>query len=687
MITVQESLLNLLKSCIASYPNILIKAPEDWIKEVSCREDVLPDSSQKEMQFLLIDRQHNLETGDTYTHIVKKVLPGGVEKASLIKINFNPLYEALIFHQIVIYRNGKQINSPLRGNSRVLQRELGLEECIYDGFHTLMIILSNVKIGDIIDLSYTRRGQNPVYEGKIDATEDLFFGETINKFAFRCVRSKDKSIGLKTFNISSPLKEEDLGNSQIEISYVIEDCKPLENFTVSRWRISQRLIQFSEFQSWQQVASFGKNLFSTDQKNEIHEIKELVNKWKKEGKEKKALIAAALDFVQNEIRYLGLEDGIYSHQPHPPEETLLNGYGDCKDKTFLLKVFMDEIEVISTPALVSTIYRNQVEDFLPSLNVFNHAILNVELDNHFYWLDATLKYQGGSLEDKSQLFYGSYLLLNGKNECLITNPCLLPPSELHIESSYIFHSTKCELKVKTTAKYSEADRYRSRMAFHGKEGAIQLFHDFYSAKFGSVDIKEPLSVEDDLELNEITFIENYTITDLTNFNNQFNVPLYDLPNHIPDVASISRKQPLFLDYPLKVYESFYLSSPGLHDSLNESLTLDEDSFFFNYELCQDRHGLLCKFLYETKKDHVLPEEFGKLRDAVSKIHETIGITYHYENQKKDLEISKDDEQLGKISKIFRFFRTSIFESGNYLSVLFAVMFLINIIRLLIRFFR
>ena len=44
----------------------------------------------------------------------------------------------------------------------------------------------------------------------------------------------------------------------------------------------------------------------------------------------------AVNFVQNEIRYMGIETGKYSHKANSPEKVFKQRYGDCKDKSLLL---------------------------------------------------------------------------------------------------------------------------------------------------------------------------------------------------------------------------------------------------------------------------------------------------------------------------------------------------------------
>jgi hypothetical protein len=592
-------------------------------------------------------------------------LTGGVEKASTFNISFDPSYESITLHQLAIYRDGSQVDAFLPGNARILQRELGLEQQIYDGSLSLMIIFSNVKTGDIIEIAYTRKGRNPVYSGHFDMMENFSYSEKVEKFSSRCVRSRDRKIYFKTYNASSALEEQILDDSQIETSYVVFPCKVLENFNTPNWYMPHEFLQFSDFQSWQEVSAWGKKLFQSDDVIEIDEIKTLVSQWKGEGKETKtALATAALDFVQNEIRYLGIEEGIYSHQPHAPQATLSNGYGDCKDKTALLKVFMDEIGIASVAALVSTIHTSQIKDFLPSTSIFNHVILSVKIDDEFYWLDPTAKYQAGPLKNRSKLFYGSYLLLNGEKECLVSNAPISNPCDVDLESHYIFQSSQCELKIKTIFKQEKANEYRSFIAHYGKEGIAKRYHDYFSRNFGSVCYKEPVSLLDDLDLNQITILENYVLEDVDIKKAKFPVPLYILPSYLPDQIPPSRKEPLSLVYPMKISESVRISpsDKDVPSTDPESISLQHPSFSFDLQLFEEDHDIVCKYIYQTKADHILPEDFGSLRKVISEVNENLMFNY----QEKS-----DDEDLKSLGSEFAQKNSKGFFNGWTLFLLFA----------------
>lgn len=87
---------------------------------------------------------------------------------------------------------------------------------------------------------------------------------------------------------------------------------------------------------------------------------------------------ALADFVQKDIRYVGIELGIGGYQPHPAVTVFNNGYGDCKDKVTLLSAMLRQIGIESYYVLVNT-ERGSITEQTPSNLNFNHAILAVRI--------------------------------------------------------------------------------------------------------------------------------------------------------------------------------------------------------------------------------------------------------------------------------------------------------------------
>ena len=101
------------------------------------------------------------------------------------------------------------------------------------------------------------------------------------------------------------------------------------------WFLTYARVEASDFGGWAEVARTSRDLFAAAS-GAAPSVDALVQGWGLSSATEDARVDRAVRFVQDEIRYLGLEMGRNSHQPHPPAQTLERRFGDCKDKAALL---------------------------------------------------------------------------------------------------------------------------------------------------------------------------------------------------------------------------------------------------------------------------------------------------------------------------------------------------------------
>jgi hypothetical protein len=90
-----------------------------------------------------------------------------------------------------------------------------------------------------------------------------------------------------------------------------------------------------------------------------------------------AKLQSIANYMQRNIRYVGIEIGIGGLQPHSADDVFRNRYGDCKDKATLLRAMLESVGIHSTWVLVDT-RRGFVDPKIPSSDG-NHAIAAIEI--------------------------------------------------------------------------------------------------------------------------------------------------------------------------------------------------------------------------------------------------------------------------------------------------------------------
>jgi hypothetical protein len=133
------------------------------------------------------------------------------------------------------------------------------------------------------------------------------------------------------------------------------------------------------FAAWDDMGKWYGNLTSgrTDASVQIREEVTALTASKKTPLEKMQALA---EFMQHDIRYVGIELGIGSWQPHSAPDVFSHRYGDCKDKATLMRSMLREMGIASYYVVINT-RRGAITRETPPHNAFNHVITAIKLSD------------------------------------------------------------------------------------------------------------------------------------------------------------------------------------------------------------------------------------------------------------------------------------------------------------------
>jgi hypothetical protein len=134
------------------------------------------------------------------------------------------------------------------------------------------------------------------------------------------------------------------------------------------------------FENWNDMAKWQATLYQ-GRRDPSPEIKQKVAALTASSPTQLAKMQALANFMQQEIRYVGIELGIGGLQPHPATEVFSHRYGDCKDKATLLSSMLHEIGIDSYYVVINTVRGGVNPNTPPTLGWFNHVILAIRMPN------------------------------------------------------------------------------------------------------------------------------------------------------------------------------------------------------------------------------------------------------------------------------------------------------------------
>lgn len=519
-----------------------------------------------------------------YFRTVRKVLsPSGVQNASELTLDFDPSFERLVLHDITIIRGARRTNALQADDIRVIEKEDDADDRIYDGERTALIFLKDVRPGDVIDYSWSISGANPLLGGKYNDEYDLSSGVPAHRVRHRLLWPAGRPLQWRGADPVIAMN----GPDQILV-WELRDLPPLDvEDALPSWYEPWRSVQVTEFASWREVAAWANAMFAVDAHSSAA-VKELADKIRSEHASRDARITAAIRFVQDDIRYLGIEMGRNSHEPHQPWETLDARYGDCKDKTLLLVALLRELGVEAYPALVNTRLRHRLQEKLPSPFLFDHVIAQVVDGKKTYWVDGTISDQGGALATLETPSDGDALVVRADTQRLTPIVTNTDGSTL-VEQTYTTrdYAQPVSLVVRTTYSGGDADAMRSELASDSVEDFARERINSLAADQPKIEAEGPPRIADDRARNRIVITEKYRVRELWK-DGQWTWYPRVLDAHLRRPDTMIRTMPLAFDYPLDLRQTVTFNFP--EEVEVDKVTSVTETPTFRYDYAVDRNG-------------------------------------------------------------------------------------------------
>lgn len=612
-----------------------IAAVPPWVKTI-VPEPAPRDDDSGGISYLVSDQQENVEPRAAYYHEARQITSeNGVQNGSSITVSFDPSYQRLVFHFIRVARDRVTTDRLERSQIKLLQREKDMEEFLFDGTYTANCQLEDVRVGDVIEFAYTVEGANPVKKGKYSSTFPTDWTFPVRHALARVVYPSKRKLEFRSINRAiRPAITSERGVTEwlLEESNVPgrkADPETPPGYDPCGW------VQISEWASWEEVIDWAIPLYQIDTPPSP-ELAAEINKLK-EISDPEQCVLAALRFVQNEIRYLGIESGVNSHQPTAPSEVLRRRFGDCKDKVTLLFALLHRVGIDASPALVSNDHRSAVAERLPSPGIFDHVIVQVRLGQETYWLDATRSGQRGPL---SQIYVGNFgyalVLRHGHKALTSFAP---PPGSLakkKVLENYRIPAPGGSAKLEVISNYwgRWAEDTRSRFQEKGREKIQKDYLQYYARRFPGIRPTQTLQYEELSGENSCQTKEFYLIPNIWQLNedkSRYEVALYpgEVDHDMGSPGSSQRDDPLALDHPIDTTQE--INAEMFADWSVETKNKEIANAFYRFRdtsKIKGRH-LQFNYSYESLTDRVSPADLPAYNTALAKLKDTLGYTLYY----------------------------------------------------------
>ena len=461
---------------------------------------------RRAVSWLLVDDQAQISEAPTrrYHRVVARVETiQGLSELGHVEVDHLPGQEDLRLLHLGIWRAGSWIDLSGELRQTELHRESELWQDIWDDLHTRVWIVPRLQVGDLLDYAVEVVGDNPVFGSERSLSWEMGWADPTGLRILRVAALGRPDLSLAVHGELPDMRGKAEGDRRIW-TWRTEDlpawpADPDSGETGAPW------VEASSFQSWAGVVDWALPLYALNSE-EAAVVDRLVGEMGLPTGDTEGDLLVALRFVQDRIRYVGLELGAGTHAPRPPSEVLRTGYGDCKDKAVLFVAMARRLGVEAWPELVDSGGAPGPAARVPSIGAFDHVIVALARPVGNLWVDPTRSFEGGPLREAWVGDLGAGLLIReGEGQ--------LQPIQV-AEANFGHHSTTRRwhlgvdsaedwLEVEVEADGAAADELRAWLADTSPAESIQAAEAQLEGWGWIPDDTDPIEVEDDRERHRL----------------------------------------------------------------------------------------------------------------------------------------------------------------------------------------
>lgn len=502
----------------ASTSDILVESAPLWVRPVEAKE--IPEARMPEVRngiaVLLHDDQmiRRPGGGDSFERTVFLVADRtGLDSAGRIDVGFYPSRQTAVLHWIRVVRDGVEIDQTRSIQPYVVGQESRAAEGMFTGYVTAYFNLSDVRVGDVIDYAFT-------FLNRPELGTELFSWRFTTNLSIPIGRSYKRLL----WPSDLPLH---IRNHRTGIEPTISLA---DGWTIREWDIvdptptpaedsvpsgiyERPVVEISSTSNWGDVVDALLVHYQPDEAlpaSLATDMDDLASRFA----EPEDRLVEAMRYVQDRYRYVSLSLGAGSHVPRRADVVVASGFGDCKDKSLLLVSVLRRLGIDAVMALVRSEGGRTLPERLPSLHLFDHAIVRASIGDSIYWVDATEYLKGGRANTFVQANLGHALPLRaGSNLEELPRPDTSTPSATVVEEIAMPSAEGEDMRLHVTSTYerSSADAMRTKVSRIGIANLGEDYLRYYRGLYPGLLRRAPLAVRDDRDSNIFVVEEDYSL--------------------------------------------------------------------------------------------------------------------------------------------------------------------------------
>lgn len=577
----------------AAAQTLEITAEPDWVEvlQIPADDPKLRAEVEDGEFYLLSDHQMRWvgEEKHSYGRTVAEVTDrAGLDGLATIQLDFDPEFERIYLVRMRILRDGQEIDLKGRMTSEVYRRETRLDEGIIDGTLTAVLQVPDLRVGDVLDYATVLTRKPMVEAGERGGTSWLEWSTPVilSHTALIWPAGMPLELGPLPPEVIHSVKTLADGSQRHDwrreghLPHPYEENVPYEV-------IEAAFLRFSDTRDWTPLALALAPHYTAEYPLPA-EWEARVDAIALAHPTPEARAFAALRLVQDELRYVSLSVGAGGYFARPPVEVIAAGFGDCKDKSLLLRVMLSRLGVTAAVALTDLDGGYGLPEELPGLGAFDHMILRATLDGRAVWMDPTGSHAGGNLGTAVELDYGYALPLAGQGTAALERMEVRADGTWSNQSreKFTFSPTGVFLTVETRSRTGAADGARARWAASPVSQISRDYLDYYQETYPGLVVLSPPEMTDDRAANEVVVVEQYFLPiaalDRNGLREDFFFGTENLVDRYPRHLNAPRRLPFLVGGPWIAQYVVEVRGAPIEFEPPKPVTLQNAAFRFTY---------------------------------------------------------------------------------------------------------
>lgn len=606
-----------------------------WVQEAPPAPAWTPPAGGKARRDELVDLQLRLAGPATQSFIRLRQVAldaSTLRSVSEPQLNFNPSYQKVVLHHATVRRDGVVQDRLRQARIEPLRREQGLEQRMLTGMRTLLLVLPDVRVGDAVELAYTIEGENPIFEDQYANTVDLAGDAALDLLQLRIDAPTSQTLHFKPIGQLASAgmlpQRSELAGRQHWLLRRQHVAPVVEEQGVPPWVKQYPALQISSWRDWGELDAWAQRLFKPTEPDAA--LGELAQRLRAEHADPTERVAAALRFVQDEVRYFSLSLGENSHRPKPATQTLAERLGDCKDKVVLLNSLLALLDQPAHPVLVSLRRQRGLRDYLPGHDQLDHVVSRARIDGRDWILDPTLSGQGLALPTRGHLNYAVGLPVDG-SAALLELPAAPEPTAAvtwrqRWDLSQVDAAPRLEVELETRGLPAES--LRATLQTQGREAWQEGLAGEYLRSRPGLRLLGAVQIDDDRQANRLRALLHFEHPNPAKYERgllRIELPLSELHGLLQAPPEAKRQFPFLMALPGGTEHHLEVLAPvDVPQRLPAPFSLQGPGLAFNQRFQAEARRVRVETRIERRGDAVQPGELDTLRERLQRMHGQLG---------------------------------------------------------------